>query len=97
MPDVKLRYRLRDEDKVSGKMSIDAKGNWTFTLPQKGVVVGSLTFEDTTPCRITILTKDKTLLADRDGIKAKDRSGTIWVSREMELNGKKVKAFFVSR
>jgi hypothetical protein len=63
-----------------------------LTISKPGAVVSTLTFS--TPSEVFILKKDKTLLALKDGVTAKDSKGKTWKSRKVILDGKTVHAFF---
>jgi hypothetical protein len=49
------------------------------------VPFGPLTFA--TACRVMVLTKDCTLVLDREGLAVRDRKGSNWESSTIKLDG----------
>ncbi len=93
-PNVAERYRLKDGDRIGegAVVNIDDVGNWNVQLPTPQIKIGSLTFS--TPCKLTVLVSDKSLLAEQAGVTVGDESGKIWKSSAVNLDGKDVFGFF---
>jgi hypothetical protein len=89
---VTQRFRLKASDRITGVVNIDMQGNWNLDVPGKGIKIGNLAFTEAS--KITILMKDRTLLAEKAGISAKDDSGRTWQSQKVKLQGREVYAFF---
>jgi hypothetical protein len=88
---VAQRFRLKPSDKINGSVNIDMEGNLSLRVPR----IATLGFAE--PCTLTILRKDGTVLATKDGVEARDDSGIVWQSQKVELDGKQVYAFFARR
>jgi hypothetical protein len=93
-PDVERRFKLNDNARIGGGITInvDGDGNWNLELPKANLTIGRLVFPK--PCKVTVLKKDMTLLAQIEGLTAKDDSGKTWKSRQVILDGKDLIAFF---
>jgi hypothetical protein len=90
-PDAWKRYQVKESFVLDACVleERDRQGNSVYDLcrgtRKSAVHFGPLTFA--TPCRVTILKKDGTLVLDRKGLVVKDRKGNTWESRTMKLDG----------
>ena len=66
-------------------------GDTLLEVKEKGSIISTLTIEE--PCILNVA-NDKTLLADKANIGARDSDGKLWVSKSVILEGKNVFAFF---
>lgn len=89
---VENRYRLAEGTGHLQRYGIDKEGNTRLSFTEANAEVGNLRFAE--PCAVTILKKDKTVLAEKAGVTAKDLNENIWVSESVQLDGKPVFAFF---
>ncbi len=90
-PDVANRYNATKDLLKDLEIEIQSDA-YLLTITKRGAMVSTLTFSD--PCKLKLIIKDKTLLAEKEGVTAKDTKGETWTSRKVMLDGNEVFAFF---
>jgi hypothetical protein len=66
--------------------------HFRLELPNPGMTLEKLTFP--AACKLGLVRKDCTLLAEKSGIVARDAAGKEWTSRKAKWDGKEVFPFF---
>jgi hypothetical protein len=87
-----LKNSRGDVLRIGGPVSeLMHPGDCTLEVKVKGATISKLTLAE--PCVLTVA-KDKTVVAEKENITAKDSKGNVWTSRKVVLDGKELIAFF---
>ncbi len=90
-PDPETRYKLKAGYALTAGVRINFTAGGQVLKVPKDASVGDLKF--TEACELRPL-RDKTLVAMKEGVTAKDDTGGIWESRKVTVGKKEVYAFF---